>query len=117
MAIDLEKLKAAALASINHDGSNYYSHAYNHTKESNPATVLELIERLEAAENQRDELESTLRMEETISFRRQMQEYAAQRDELLNALKKVKSVGHGVIPKHVWMTVEEAIASIKENEK
>lgn len=35
-------------------------------------------------------------------------------DELLNALKKVKSVGHGVIPKHVWMIVEEAIASIKE---
>lgn len=40
-----------------------------------------------------------------------------ERDELLNALKEVKSVGHGVIPKHVWMTVEEAIASVKENEK
>ena len=56
MAIDLEKLKAAALASINHDGSNYYSHTYNYTKASNPATILELIERLEAAEKQRDEL-------------------------------------------------------------
>ena len=59
----------------------------NHTKESNPATILELIERLEAAEKQRDELESTLRMEETISFRRQMQEYAAQRDEPPSAVE------------------------------
>jgi len=40
-----------------------------------------------------------------------------ERDELLNALKEVKSVGHGVIPKHVWMTVEEAIANVKENGK
>ncbi len=87
--MNIEKLKAAAIASINHDGSNYYSHTYNHTKESNPATILELIERLEAAEKQRD--------------------------ELLNALKKVKSVGHGVMPKYVWITVEKAIASVKES--
>ena len=32
-------------------------------------------------------LKSELRMERAISFRRQMQEYAAQRDELLEALR------------------------------
>jgi len=81
--MNIEKLKAAALAA----NQAWMDEPY----EIEPALVLELIERLEAAENQRD--------------------------ELLNALKEVKSVGHGVIPKHVWMTVEEAIASVKEQEK
>lgn len=76
MAIDLEKLL------------NYLQRKTADTHELQAAkTILELIERLEAAEKQRDELESTLRMEETISFRRQMQEYAAQRDELLSAVE------------------------------
>lgn len=106
--MNIEKLKAAAIASINHDGSNYYSHTYNHTKESNPATILELIERLEAAENQRDGLLAELR-------------HCAEVFRQYEQLHILKCTDEGLEKAHrngyLAARAEAAIASVKENGK
>lgn len=94
--MNIEKLKAAAIASINHDGSNYYSHTYNHTKASDPATILELIERLEAAENQRDELLSAVELYE-------------------EALKASWPSGAEYDAFEYWNYARKAIANVKDN--
>ena len=144
MAIDLEKLKAAALASINHDGSNYYSHTYNHTKASNPATIIELIERLEAAEFswagcsqqlkdacqdleaaelERNAIKSEWEKAYEIAMLRQHKLEAAekQRDELLSAVELYEEALKASWPSgaeydafEYWNYARKAIASVKE---
>ena len=74
--IDIEKLKQVALASINHNGDNYYSHVHTYTSVANPSAVLELITRLEAAESQQVAQELVIQ-------------------QLRDALEKIACIGNG----------------------
>lgn len=77
--------------------------------------IIKQRETIAALKKQRDELESTLRMEETISFRRQMQEYAAQCDELLADMKLILSAeGRGFGIDYIKGCARAAIANVKE---
>lgn len=88
MAIDIEKLKAAAIAANQAGMDEPY--------EIEPALVIELIERLEAAENQRDELLSAVELYE-------------------EALKASWPSGAEYDAFEYWNYARKAIANVKDN--
>jgi len=126
MAIDLEELKAAAMAAVEYPWSEVVEVAIytdvvskfevEFLAQSNPATVLELIERLEAAEKQRDELNRLCEFNE-----RTMTELLKQRDELLSTVELYEQALKAIWPEGAmgdafdyWNSARAAIASVKE---
>ena len=73
-----EKPEALRLAEILEAGS----HQFNE----------EAADELRRLHAENEKLRMTLRVEESCSFRTQMQQYAAQRDELLEALTRIRAL-------------------------
>ena len=122
--IGIEKLKAAAMAA----NQAWMDEPY----EIEPALVLELIERLEAAEKQRDELlakvaaweqkaanwmaspEAAQQLDGYRDLAQRLNVAEMQRDELLFQMKYILNQQH---LGHIHDTASAAIASVKEQEK
>lgn len=58
----------------------------------NPTDELKAAAELRRLHAENEKLRMTLRVEESCSFRTQMQQYAAQRDELLEALTRIRAL-------------------------
>ena len=82
--------------------------------------IVELSGISEQLKAERDEALAALRLEETISFRRQMQAYAAQVDLLSLALQRIANEHRfnqtDLMPYQVHEIAHAALESIRENE-